>query len=561
MANLKHLLLDKIGLTTRDRLVREAAVKKRWHSLVRDVFARYYLKLREPFYSYLPPLPHRYTNEWETQMRDDLQEFLDVDLQPVAELLEVCGFGTERWEQLTGNGLGHLEDLIDQHLAGSNGNPAATSADLEAALEEARDEVRKLRIGGRRALARIKGYEDQLVRLETVATADEAVSGEETETSVSPDLLFPQERDESSERIDALQRQLRTREETIDNLRERIEQLQNQSSDSSDSITIEDSQQIDELQRQLRAREETIQNLRNQIEQLQSQPTDGIDSIVIEDSQQIGELQRQLRTREETMDNLRERIEQLQGELDQAPASAEDSLLVDGDLARENAQIRGELRAKDHTIGTLRNQLEELENAMESSRGQLLDQVKKLGDLAAGDVELKPSEELEGMDSEELLEYAQEVAGDLDVRKQTLDEGIEGIETLKNNYEESRGFYEAQQQQFQAQLEEMSAELETYQQQQEEDPEEGDEHADKVIATQRHQLELLKSRITELSNTNKNLTQNNAKMYGDLELAVKRLVPLRQEIENLEKLRDVLCQYIRGKYERTFSLKKLSKSP
>ena len=95
MAKLKHKLLDKVGLTTKDRLTRATLVKERWHSLVRDVFARYYLKLREPFYAYLPPLPHRYTDEWETQIRDNLDDFMEVDLQSVAELLEVCGFGTD----------------------------------------------------------------------------------------------------------------------------------------------------------------------------------------------------------------------------------------------------------------------------------------------------------------------------------------------------------------------------------------------------------------------------------------------------------------------------------
>lgn len=46
------------------------------------------------------------------------------------------------------------------------------------------------------------------------------------------------------------------------------------------------------------------------------------------------------------------------------------------------------------------------------------------------------------MEAGELLEYAQEVASDIDVRRQTLDEGLKGVSTLQENYEESRQLYE-----------------------------------------------------------------------------------------------------------------------
>ena len=250
-------------------------------------------------------------------------------------------------------------------------------------------------------------------------------------------------------------------------------------------------------------------------------------------------------------------MENLQNELEEAPASTDDSLLVDDDLAKQNAQLRGEIRGKDQTIDTLKEQIEELENSMDSARDQLMDQVKALGELTSGDIELKPSDELDNMGADELLDYAQDVASDLDVRKQTLDQGIQSVEEVKDNYEQSRSFYDVQQKKFQAQLEEMGAQLATYSEQAEESGE-VDENAPQVIAAQRHQLELLTSRITELSNSNKNLTLSHDKMYKDMELAVKKLIPLRRQIEELEALRDTITRYVREKHDRGFTIKKLA---
>ena len=515
MAKLKHKLLDKVGLTTKDRLTRATLVKERWHSLVRDVFARYYLKLREPFYAYLPPLPHRYTDEWETQIRDNLDDFMEVDLQSVAELLEVCGFGTDKWEQIKDLGFADLEQIVEQHLSGGgNGHSPGIDLGAETALNEARDEIRKLRIGGRRALGQIKEYESQISRLEQELTRAENAApsgGEEDDEDDGPP------------------RQLLADEDTL--------------------------RRIEELQQELQHSEQTVDDLRRELEE---RPEGGIDEFAEDgpSSRELEELEEKVGDREQTIEELRTQMENLQNELEEAPASADDSLLVDDDLAKQNAQLRGEIRGKDQTIDTLKEQIEELENSMDSARDQLMDQVKALGELTSGDIELKPSDELDNMGADELLDYAQDVASDLDVRKQTLDQGIQSVEEVKDNYEQSRSFYDVQQKKFQAQLEEMGAQLAAYSQQAEESGE-VDENAPQVIAAQRHQLELLTSRITELSNSNKNLSLSHDKMYKDMELAVKKLIPLRRQIEELETLRDTITRYVREKHDRGFSIKKL----
>lgn len=463
---MKDRILHRFGLTTSSRLERESAARARWHGLVRDVFARYYLKFREPFYTCLPPLPHRYTTEWEGQMKSELQRFLEMDLQPVAELLEVCGFGKERWDRICERGFAPFDEFISALLSTEELPRIAGEGEQSEALVEAHGEIRKLRIAGRRALEKMRGYQARIAQMEQLEQplAESGHRSDDGPRAPDGDPDFPARSEESDEdRLTALQQELAERDE---------------------------------------------------------------------------------------------RIKALLQELEDAPTSTEDSLLVDDDLARQNAQLRGELRAKERTIEVLTQQAAELQDAMDSARGQLMDQVKKLGDLAAGEIELKPSEELESMNADELLDYAQEVASDLDVKKQVLNEGIEGIEEVRANYDESRSFYEAQQRKFQSQLEEMSAQVERYQlEQQNEDG--TAENTDELIATQRHQLELLKSRITELSNTNKNLGLSNSKMYKDLEGAVQRLIPLRRQIAELENLRETLCRYIREKHERTFTIRKL----
>ena len=87
-----QMILAKFGLVPRAELERALAKKEIWHSLVRDVFARYYLKLREPFPELLPDLPRRYARGWEQQMKKEVDVFLEVDLKPVGELLD-----TPRW--------------------------------------------------------------------------------------------------------------------------------------------------------------------------------------------------------------------------------------------------------------------------------------------------------------------------------------------------------------------------------------------------------------------------------------------------------------------------------
>ena len=84
--NLKNML-GKVGLTTQGQLDQAQAKKEIWHSLVRDVFARYYIKMRQAFPDQLPDLPRKYSPGWENHIKAELGNFLNTDLQNVAPLL------------------------------------------------------------------------------------------------------------------------------------------------------------------------------------------------------------------------------------------------------------------------------------------------------------------------------------------------------------------------------------------------------------------------------------------------------------------------------------------
>ena len=100
------------------------------------------------------------------------------------------------------------------------------------------------------------------------------------------------------------------------------------------------------------------------------------------------------------------------------------------ELQRRNNQIQRDLNAKDKTIGVLQERIGIMEREMGAARNQLLAEVKQLKALTSDKIELKPVEELDQMKADDLLECAQNVAGDIDIRCQILDEGLKGVSKL-----------------------------------------------------------------------------------------------------------------------------------
>ena len=698
MATGVNVLLGMLGLSTQQQLKAAVARKQRWHALVTDVFARYYIKFRESSLDYLPELPRRYTPGWETHMRQELDQFVQLDLESVSDMLQVCGFGTEKWERLTATGFPAFRRLVDQYLEdegngdaarSGGGNGHVSSLEIDAAVDEdiqrlfasqpeifedflqrfdpdtgmfipteeelksslayrrlaekleaAQLELKKFRKGGSKALDRMQRLEKKIRMLEhalaqrpsetrreasvetpadygtdggaavddlteglfdnddsgnghpaveaTTAVEDagsaadvgdlfagaatpledsgapadagdlfggemavegpgptpgagDLVAGPEDETpSLSRAELerASTEAAELAEEVEALKRELAARDHSIEGLERTMAELQEQADHAESSAS-----ELREVRRHAEAAEEELQ-------------------------QQIDQLGKDVRTREHTIDGLKEDQEVLEAKLEaaikaQAQSSGEEAAAEAAERFRENQELRQDLRAREHTIEGLQRQLEQFEEDLGRSREQLLTEVQKLKELTSGDVEIRPSEELERMDSNQLLHYARDVAEDLDVRRQTLDEGLQGIDTIKDSFEENKKVHEEQQQHMAEEMQSLQGEMEKLEKEREalkaaaSKPDASSQDVRDVISQQRQQLELLSTRIRQLGATKAELEAANKKTYADLEASVRRLIPLRKQLEELASLRDALSQYIREKYDRTFTVSKL----
>ena len=731
-------LLGLVGLATRRQLEHAVERKDRWHGLIRNVFAPYYLKFQETSLGSMPELPLRYSQDWERYIRSELDQFLTHDLESVGGLLDAAGFGTDKWERLQETGfpaLGRLmdrvaegevdekgrvsdaeidaavsEDLRDlltrhpgvvddvlQRIDLDTGRLTVTEEDVESSesyrqlmgdLDDALAELRRFRRGGQRALERIRQLETQLSLGREIgresdadsagANGHEAVAGNgqhargidfdeldeerevaglrkelrarestiaalrgrlailegEVEAARDPDAALQarlsaaetelegrdaqvvrlQERIETlqdeleartpivadeSDELRQLRAELKTRDHRIDTLTEELAQAHETAADevpdevpeapAADDDDAEDGENLARLQSleaELRAREHTIDALRDQLEEAEqrlsaSADQDG-DAVTDDLEGQVKELRNDLRAREHTIEGLREQIARLEAEAQRVASRAgggDDSEAApepdpqatpdrgaarDPQLQTEVESLRRDLRARESTITALRGKLETFEKELGETRDKMLAEVKKLAALTSGDLQLKPSEELDEMDADGLLSYARDVAEDLDVRRQTLDEGLQGVESVKGSFEETRKVYEEQQSDMERQLEQLRAEAESYRQQEREQGDEGDEGSinemRETIGKQRQQLELLATRVRQLVDTNKDLNESNKKMYENMETAVKKVIPLRRQIDELENLSEALQRYMRHKHDRTFTLKKLQES-
>ncbi|MDA0333623.1 MAG: hypothetical protein O2782_00465 [bacterium] len=696
-------MLGLFGLATRRQLESAVDRKDRWHGLVRNVFVPYYLKFQETALGNMPELPTRYSRAWDDYIQAELDRFLSLDLTAVGDLLEAAGFGTKKWERLQETGFPALGRLLDQAAAvGAADIDAAVHADildllsrhpelaseivrctdpdsgtlrlteddiagspayqrLLADLATTKDELRRFRRGGQRAVERLHDLEAELLlsrngnghlpqdlprpprdtslederekaglrkQLRAQDSSIAALRGrvEELETQVrtrpDPDRAL-------ADRAGWLERELETRDDQVVRLQERVEGMQD-ALDKQDH-TIDESDELRQLRLELKkrdhdleqARDSTIDALRAELERAEERlrsanqrPESRSDGDLTDDVQR---LRSDLKAREHTIVALREELarskedpgtpdrpegvdaEDLSAELQQLhsnlkvrehsiEALQEQVARLEADARRETERpTRGpgaaattpatlparssapdpqpgidalarDLRARDATIEALREQLQTFERELGQSRELLMAEVKKLAALAAGEIELRPAEELESLGADELMDYARQVAEDLDVRRQTLDQGLLGVESVKGSYEDTKRIFEEQQLNMETQLEQLRTEVEQYREQEETTRDETPAELRDTVVQQRSQLELLATRVRQLVGTNKELNESNKKMYSNLEEAVKKVIPLRRQIEELESLQDTLQRFIRQKYDRTFTMRQLQEA-
>ena len=653
MAGSVNVLLGMLGLSTQQQLKDAIAKKQRWHALVSGVFARYYSKFRESSLDNLPELPRRYTPGWESYMRQELDEFVKLDLESVSDMLKVCGFGTEKWEKLTATGFPAFRKLVDQFLEDTDGSPGhspgnghVSAVDIDAAvnedmqrlltsqpeifedfvqrfdpetgmfipteeelksslayrrmaerLEQARHDLKKFRKGGSKALDRMQRLEKKIAVLEHALAQRPSESQRDASIETPPGYgadddatgditegLFDAPED-SGNGHSAFEDDVATIELEGENAE--VEDLgfaagsEPQELLGDAAANAELAAELEELKREIAAKNHSIENLERTIEELHEQAQQAESSAAElremrrraelseeENMQRIDQLQKDVKTREHTIEGLVEDQQTLEAKLEsaikaQAEKSGGDAAAKAAEQFAENQELRKDSRAREHTIETLKRKLEQFEEDIGRARDQLLAEVQKLKELTSGDVEIRPSEELEQMDSNQLLHYARDVAEDLDVRRQTLDEGLQGIDTIKDSFEENKRVYEQQQQQMAEQMEALQKEMDELEKEREvlkaaeSKPNASSEETRDIIAQQRQQLELLSTRIRQLAATKSELEEANKKTYSDLEASVRRLIPLRRQLEELASLREALSHYIREKYDRTFTERKL----
>ncbi|MBU2503592.1 MAG: hypothetical protein KJ879_00870 [Nanoarchaeota archaeon] len=280
-----------------------------------------------------------------------------------------------------------------------------------------------------------------------------------------------------------------------------------------------------------------LRTAKNRIDTYKTENTELKKRLVLtpQETSETGSFQSNPKLAEEVL-TLREKNRDLENE----KAALENRLAAYESGANVDETLQKELAAKTHLISSLRSQVDRYETEMATLREKMYSQLSKLSQLISGELKLLPSEQLDEMNSDALLEYARDVARDYDVCKQTLDTSLEGFETIQTSVNAQRDLYASQEQELLAQIETMRAELDSN----------GNENYQETIETQRTQLAELESQITGLNKTNTDLQAN-------LELYTGRLRPLIGQNRNLEVLRDTLVRYIRQNHERGFSLEQL----
>jgi DNA repair exonuclease SbcCD ATPase subunit len=422
-------------LVLKRRLEKARLKNEIYRKLVGQVFAQHYNKSREAFPDHLDALPHKYSPEWEIEFKESLDTFGDLNLKPVPQLLEACGFGTEKWEKLDEMGLSRLTEVIERQV--------------EEIIDHSSEEI------------------PEVVRLDG-------------EAGTSYQFVL----DERG------------------NLEESLEELEAENED----LKLAGQQALAKI----RLYEELIEQL---------------------ESQQAGE------TVGKTADETHKE------------ESARSPSFANSELERENETLKKQLRARDNTVQVLRQQVEKFEYEMGQARDQLLQQIKRLETVTSDEVRILPSQELDQMEVDELMRYAHNLARELEIRKKTLQEGLQSVNTVRDSYEDSRQLYEAQQQELQEQIQNMSAELE-----------DGrltgvqDKKAADVIDKQRQQLELLSNRIRGLSATNSELDATVRKLQNERGVTSQRMTPMRRQLEEAEELKDGLIRYIMQTYDRKFTV-------
>ena len=423
-------MLGKVGLTTRGELDQAQAKKEIWHSLVRDVFARYYLKMREVLPDQLPNLPRKYSAGWEDHIKAELNNFLSTDLKDVDPLLRACGFGTEKWQQFVEETLPEMDTIVEAHLNGgsSNGDMPATDEEMEQELRKARKEIRQLRSAGRRALDQLRDYEQQLNALRDESNGETSQGGDgESFIALFPSYADEDDKDDKDDKDDYQTDQPPADDalESNGNPSALFSDLSEPADDAAATEFFADDEgettainepptrlftadttattDFADDEEEAAAANEQQAHLAGDTTPTAELPTD---DDWTELQRQNQELRAKLALRDKKVEALNNQLEDLEEDFRLVPRAErlntgeEDDLRADGQgnnqelmqLQLRNNHLQRDLNAKDQTITVLRERVGVMERQIGAARDQLLAEVKQLKALTSGKLELKPIE-------------------------------------------------------------------------------------------------------------------------------------------------------------------------
>ena len=532
----------------------QMAKAHRWYDVVRCLRAFYdHFRIAFP---HLEELPQSYSDDWAEQFKESAREFVRTeDMQSVHKVLSGAGYGTEKWLQISATeaaeiehafarlieAVEHVDDDYEEESDTAEAKiiPLSPQSDdenqnleaLQKRYDESRKENRDLQRDLETQQQRIAELEGQIRRQENQADETETVPLERN----------PQHSDDDKE-TEALQKRFEKAKKENHELQEEIEKQKKSIVTLEGQIRrLKDSEDSPEETAEARQATQETETNTSDLDQLQHR----FDELVKDHR----ELQESHGKKEEEIQNLNAEMQKLLSNFE----SATDTTAQEGKKfeapSSMGAQVREyeqKLKASELLIQGLRSELERTQQAveehkeemqrqrerrrifeeeMEEERLSLREQMQKLKALLATENRDGLSmEDLDKMESEELLTYIEDVEAD----KERAIAGLEALDAQEESY----------QKQLDAQQEELGAIQNDLNKYKKSNLATAMDSAEKTIDAQREQLETLLG-------FSKNLKAQIAHLK-------ERQDPMRELVERLNLQEKALIRYIRINHDRTF---------
>lgn len=532
----------------------QMAKAHRWYEVVRCLRAFYdHFRIAFP---HLEELPKSYTDDWAEQFKETAREFVkSEDMHSVQKVLTGAGYGTEKWMQISAKDAADIEQAFarlieavehidDDRYISTEESPNADTKIIpfkqntdDSAIEALQKRFEESRKENHNLLEEIDQQKQHIADLEGQIRRQNKAEEEAEEHPVQ--RTSAQEAD--------------TRE--LDALQKRFEKAKKENHELLEEIDAQ-KKHIVTLEGQIRRLKNTGIESTTEATAPQNTPSETSDASAHDKLQRrFEDLKKDHQELQETFAKKEEELQDLNAEMQKLLANFEKASTVETDTQRKletpssmGAQVREyeqKLKANELLIQGLRSEIERAQQAveeykeemqrqrerrrifeeeMEEERQNLREQMQKLKRLLAQENHNLSLEELEEMESEELLSYIE----DVETEKQRALAGLEAIDAQEESY----------QKQLDAQQEELGTIQKDLDRYKESNLATEMDSAEETIQAQREQLETL-------LNFSKNLKAQVAHLK-------ERQDPLRNLVERLNLQEKALIRYIRINHDRSF---------